>query len=464
MDRNMKDRRIGSSSLRRWMAAGVLAGAVAFSGASALAQDKPEQAAKAPATDAAAQGERWLRVVEEDGGETLKLQLVSREYRLADGAGPSVYLTGAVHIADEVFYKELQEYLDKKDVVLFEGVKPPGTGRLDHGHFKPDDESLAETTKHRIRLIATLVEKHHRTHKEYPKSFDELLGGLEGKLAKIMQSCTTDAWGNAFVYTLKQFDADAEAQPRPLKGSARFEITSLGADGKVAGEGLNADIAFSDQAAIKRNEITEGEGIQRQMATALRLKFQLDAMDDTKPNWRNSDMSVDQVMDLLEESGANQDQLFSMLGGGSFLDTVIGGIARLVGRSTTISTMLKMGMIDMLTQADQLTQGLEGDMGKMMKVIIEDRNKVVMNDLARIMRDEPEIKTVGIIYGAGHLPDLEERMKNELQLSPVGEEWFTAITIKVKDAGMSAKEARETRNMMKSQIQRQLKAMQRKQK
>lgn len=407
---------------------------------------------------------KWLRVVEEDDGETLKLQLVSREYRLAEGAGPSVFLTGAVHVADAAFYKELQAFLDAKDVVLFEGVKPPGAGRLDHNPALADDEWLAKATARRIRFVATFVEKYKREHKGYPATLAELVAGVDGRMAKLLDGCTVDAWGNELRFTLKEPPVAVEgapAAPAVRQGSANFEITSLGADGKPGGDGVDAEVTFSDQPSLKRAEIVEGEGIQRQLASALRLEFQLDAMDESKANWRNSDLSVDQVMDRMEAGGANPEQLFSMIGGGGFMDAAVGMVAKLVGMSKTLSTMLKMAMVDMLSQADQLLAGMGGDMGKMMEVIIDDRNEVVLSDLARVLRDEPDVKSIGIIYGAGHLPDLDRRLRNELAMEPVGETWFTAITVRVADAGMSAADARQMRTMMKSQIEKQMKAMQR---
>jgi hypothetical protein len=444
---------------RRWAGAGVVALSMVCAGAPAVAQqDAPEAAAVEAQPE---KGERWIRVVEEDGGEKIKLQLVSREYRLADGAGPSVFLTGAVHVADATFYKELQAFLDAKDVVLFEGVKPPGAGKLDHNAELGNDEALAKATERRIRFVATFVEKHKRTNKAYPATLEELVEGADGRISKILAGCLHDAWGNPLAYKLKDAAPVVEGAAKNKKGSEAFEITSLGADGKPAGDGVDADLAFSDQPALQKGEIVEGEGIQRQLASALRLKFQLDAMDDTKENWRNSDLSVDQVMDRLSASGTDPDQLFSMIGGGSFLDVVIGGLAKVIGSSKMFSTILKMGMVDMLSQADQLLEAMGGEMGTMMEVIIEDRNRIVVDDLARVVRDEPGIKSIGIIYGAGHLPDLERRMAEELKLQPVGEQWFTAITVNVEDTGMSAAEAREMRDMLKSQMKKQLKLMKR---
>lgn len=458
MSSGVMNRGDGLFRWRRWASAGVIGLSVVCGGAPAFAQD----AEPVKAAEVQPEPPRWIRVVEEDDGAKVKLQLVSREYQVGDGEkGPRIFLTGAVHIADASFYKELQDFLDAKDVVLFEGVKPPGAGKLDHNAEQGNDEALAKATERRIRFVATFVEKYKQTHKSYPATFDELIAGVDGRVSKILAGCTHDAWGNPLTYLLKEPAPAGEARPKAKKGSAGFEITSLGADGKVAGDGVDADLAFSDQPALARGEIIEGEGIQRQLANALRLKFQLDEMDDTKANWRNSDLSVDQVMDRLAASGADSDQLFSMIGGGSFLDVVVGGVARLIGMSKMFSSILKMGMVDMLTQADDLLEGMAGEMGKMMEVIIEDRNKIVVEDLAKILREEPEIKTIGVIYGAGHLPDLEERLVEEFGLTPVGEKWFTAITVNIADTGMSPADAREMREMFKSQIKKQLKQMRR---
>jgi len=415
------------------------------------ARTTAEKAADAKIESAA----RHLRVVEEDGGKTLKLQLSSRKFVRADGKGPAVYLTGAVHVADEAFYQTLQEFLDSKDVVLFEGVKPPGAGAMEHAKLEESDEQRVTATKRRIQLLALFVEQFRAATNEYPAKLADLPEGIDPKMGKMLDNMEVDAWGKPLVYRI---DTIVKTVDTVQVAKTTYDIVSYGADGEEGGEGVAADIQYSMQTPVKVGSLKQEEGIQSQLADALGLVFQLDAMDHSKPNWRNSDLSIDQIQDRMETGGADADQLFSMISGDSFMAKVMGFALKFVGAVPSLSNMFKMMLVDMLAQADELMASMPGEMGAMMEVIINDRNQVVMDDLAAIVEKEPGVESVGIIYGAGHLPDMEERMAEQLGYKYESDEWFTAISVDVTKTGMSVKQATQMRNNMKKMIAQQLKA------
>ena len=390
---------------------------------------------------------RFIRVVEEDDGGVIRLEIAIREYGPIAGEGPVVSLAGAVHIADEIFYEQLQEYLDSLDVVLFEGVKPPGAGDVP---IEASDERRAQLTKRRLRFIATMVEMYRRDNGTYPEHLSDLAAGLGDRVAMLVAEVPTDAWGKPLLYEFEQ---------RPLRRST-FDVVSLGSDGVVGGESTATDLAFSDQPELTKDEISadESDGIQGQLADALGLAFQLNAMDNTGLGWRNSDMSMDEIMDLLDSSGVTGDALFGALSGESFMAKVMGFALKLVGSSPTMQTTLKVMLVDMLAMADRVLAAVPGEMGALMEVLIQDRNGVVMDDLGGIMADEPAVRTIGIVYGAGHLADLEMRL-GEIGYQPIGETWLPAIKVDLSDAGISERQLKFFRGMMKRSLEQSLEQM-----
>src|SRR5262249_7035984 len=122
--------------------------------AAALGQPQPDAAATKPAESTvapASQSARYIRVVDDSDGH-IRLQLSIRDFTRAGDAGapgPTLSMAGAVHIADQPFYEALQKELDAKDVVLFEGVKPPGVGRAEHDLAAADDDAKASVTRKR---------------------------------------------------------------------------------------------------------------------------------------------------------------------------------------------------------------------------------------------------------------------------------------------------------------------------
>lgn len=211
------------------------------------------------------------------------------------------------------------------------------------------------------------------------------------------------------------------------------------------------------------------------MAKALGLEFQLDAIDYQRPDWRNSDMSVGQLQRALtggEAGGSPEaDQLFGMLSGQGLGAQVAGLLLRLVGSNPQMSAMARLMVIETTSSAELMMAGAKdaaepdrgagpmAGLGRMMKVLIHDRNDVVFRDLREVMDHEPEIKSVALFYGAGHLPDFETRLE-ELGYIAGEEQWLTAMAVNAKDTGMSPESLEQTRQMMKRMLNAQMRQMQ----
>lgn len=382
----------------------------------------------------------YIRVTEADAGNVLKLEVAVREFH-AEGK-PTVFLAGAVHIGDRAFYEALQRFLDGQDVVLFEGVKPAGTGDAAND-VDATDESRVAKTKHRLRFLGIAALSYRQTHGEDPDSITQLAEGAGGRLSPFIRAAMDDAWGRPLTLT------------RSPAGS--LDVVSLGSDGAAGGDGAAADLRLSDQGPITREERGEaGHGLQQKLADTLGLVFQLDAMTHDHPNWRSSDMSIDQVQERLDEAGANLDVL-GMLDGGSFMARMTGFLLDVVAMLPGGSDMMKLALLEVLSRADEMLASTGGgELGALFEVILKDRNAVVLADLKNVVEFEPDVKTVAVIYGAGHLPDLQKRLEADLGYTPAGDRWNAAITLDLKQAGISPSEARMFRGLLSRSVDRQL--------
>lgn len=406
----------------------------------ALAQEAAPQVQSPLAAKAGDSESKYVRVTDSDDGSHLKLGVAVRT--LSKPGAPDVQLVGVVHIGDQAYYDELQTFLDAQSVVLFEGVKPTGAGAAEPG----DDAAKVKTTTQRQRLLAVLVSRYRAEHNALPASFDEVLSPLHGSIARLGKAATTDAWGN----------------PQELKldpvSPTKFDIVSLGSDGKPGGEGAGADILLSTQPPLTEKEQEgAGEGIQTKLARAMGLKFQLAAIDYTHPSWRNSDLSIDEVEKKLEESGASGDALFKMLDGSSFASKVLGFLLGFVEHNPELSLTVKVMMVEVLAHADDM-MSMVGKQAKgmdtLMKVIVQDRNQEVLKDLAAASAEKPAPKSIALFYGAGHLPDLEQHLTDE-GYTYANTQWFTAINADLNSVpGMKA-QATQIRKMIKAQLARQ---------
>lgn len=387
-------------------------------------------------------GTDYIRVRDSEDSNHVHLEVSTRSFAPRVGAGASVHLVGAVHIGDKSYYDELQRILETYDLVLFEGVKPASTDGL---LANADDAAKVKLTQSRQRLLAIMCERYRKKHREYPASPAALIEKLPGNTARIAGNAANDAWGHPMMFVV----TPGEKQPI-------LDILSLGSDGKEGGEGASAEVKFSQQRPLTRKEKdTTGEGLQSQLADALGLKFQLAEIDYTKPAWRNSDMSIDQVQARLEATGASGDDLFRLLDGSSFAGKLATFMLGFIKSSPAMAMNVKIMMVEALANADaMLARGGPGMNADFMRVIVVDRNTQVLDDLRNVINSEPNIRSIGIFYGAGHFPDMEARLIKDFDYALTGTQWHTAISLDLTSQPGAKSQVKQMRTMMESMAKR----------
>ncbi len=388
----------------------------------------------------AASSDPWVRIVEDDD-RTVMLQVAMRTYTRADGTGPELLIAGAVHIADRPFYQSLQAALDARDVVLFEGVKPSAAGPDD---ATISDEERIERTTGRVRLLGILVERYRLEHDgALPGCFSDCAEAMgdDARHLRWLTGASTDAWGNTIGYT-------------PTTTAKGFDVISLGADNAPGGTGKNADIMLSHDKPISPSELGLTPGLQAQLARTFHLRFQLDEMDEAKENWRNADLSIEQINERLKARGASGDFLFSMLDGSSAIGALASGMLNAIQAIPGAAPRGKLMIMDLLSMSDEDALGASMPGGaELIDVIIGERNQEVVNELGALVEQDPALKTVGIVYGAGHMPDLERRLADQLGYHQVGDTtWNTAMRLPLAKLGITPEERMMVRYSVLQQI------------
>lgn len=439
-----------ASAKARVFAVLMLAMAV-FAPALGVFADEPAATARAeaPVSDAL---HNYTRTVEDAEKKSVTLELAIRTFKKLDGTGPDIHLVSAVHIADVKFYSDMQVFLDKQDLVLFEGVRPPGSSAIPE---EADDARRVKITKRRAGVLVKLVERYTTKTGHLPGSMNEIMDA-EPKYKALLGGMLKDGWGTDFALVVAPAPVDRDGTEI---GEQTAVLMSLGSDGKPGGEGTAADT----ETKIKVKTSKEGEGaggnIQKQLAEALDLAFQLEQMDSTKANWSNSDLSVDEVQERIEAAGGDAQALFGLLDGSSMMSKLVSFSLGLIKSMPMVKAQFKLMMIEMLANSDAMMSasksGPMAAMGPAMKVIVTDRNQVVVADIKKALMN-PGIKSVAAFYGAGHMPELEKQLVDELGLKATGEQWIPAITMTAKSSGLSFAEMQSMRKtvstMMKAQL------------
>lgn len=391
--------------------------------------------------------------VQEIKNKSIELQVAIRDYVRGDGTGPRVGLVGVAHIGDRDFYRELQKALAQYDVVLYESVKPSGANRPGGDTA----EERLESTRASMRFVRGLIESYQHEKDGYPANLEavrEFAAAKDPRLAEFVRDASVDAWGRDLKYGLLADSVNPEKV---------YMLLSMGADGASGGEGENADISLGDEPAPDPMALSNDDGLQSQLAEALGLEFQLEAIDYGQANFRCSDMDMDELNRRLTARGLDFEVLGGTLAGSSLPAKVIKmllGIMKLADSlmDGAITDMFKVVMIEMLgdpTLVDVSMNQLGEGFGE---VIINDRNQVVLDDLKSIIEREPKAKSVAIFYGAGHMGDFDKRLR-EMEYAPAddGERWLTGMKVDFTQSAVSPRELNQIRTMIKQTLRQQMK-------
>jgi hypothetical protein len=210
----------------------------------------------------------------------------------------------------------------------------------------------------------------------------------------------------------------------------------------------------------------EETSIQHTMASALGLVFQLSAIDYDRPHYTNSDLTIPQLQALLSggagggsgpdtKAGQEFQQLLQVMDGSSLLGTLMHVGLKFIGSSPKLQAMTKVLLVETLGRLEgdmSQMKGVPPEIQRLLAVIIQERNKVVLEDLKARLRAASPPNSIAVFYGAGHMADLEKRLRGSLGYRPRGEMWLTAMSVNTRQAGLSSEELAAMRSLIQWQM------------
>jgi hypothetical protein len=204
--------------------------------------------------------------------------------------------------------------------------------------------------------------------------------------------------------------------------------------------------------------------LQSALAASLGLVFQLEAIDYHRRNFRNSDLSITQLRELMLQSekasgkpGASESfqDLMQLMQGDSWLDALLQMALRLLGANPKFRALGRLALIDLLgeIQGDpSQLQGLPPDMKQLLEVLLQRRNEKVISDLRSELPDIGRGGSIAVFFGTGHMPDLEMKVRTQLKYRPVRETWFTVFQVDLAAANVTAAERKLVDDFVKWQL------------
>ena len=384
----------------------------------------------------------WTRKTQ--GDNRVSLELVSRRYE-AEGK-PNLWLIGVAHIADASFYDEVTLLLDEMDIVLYESVRPTGS-RPPSG---VTDEERIESTSKSLEFVADIAKRSAEETGIFPLGIEDVIvsaASFDRRLSSWVEDASIDAWGRPF-----SLQVDQE--------NNTITCWSFGSDFKVGGVGSAQDLSSKRTIVISKNPThavhdDKDKGIQADMADVLGLEFQLDALSYEDPNWFCSDLTLGEVEAKLIERGADP-AILGAITGESFTAKIASGMMKLIPlldmlTGGGIRETARLLMIELLTMpnSDQMLEGIEPELAQ---VIIVDRNTEVLNDIAATIEIGENLSTIGILYGAGHMNDMAERLYTLFGYVPVEDRWFISMSVNPNDSLLDESDLKRMRFMLQYQM------------
>jgi hypothetical protein len=169
--------------------------------------------------------------------------------------------------------------------------------------------------------------------------------------------------------------------------------------------------------------------LQNGMKSMLALEHQLEQVDYTKKNFVHADMSPDEFLQSMKDRNEGFLQMYMRLLGHS-----LGAQSEMAakGESPDVAVFaalfaedrplrLKKILAQQLADTEEMLTSFGGEDGS---VLISERNKAAL----KVLKTEIAAgkKHLAIFYGAGHLADMDKRLREEFGLKPVEITWLTA--------------------------------------
>lgn len=165
--------------------------------------------------------------------------------------------------------------------------------------------------------------------------------------------------------------------------------------------------------------------MQSGMKDMLNLEYQLEKIDYMAANFRHADMSPDEFVEDLERRGDSVWKMVArMMGAGLASSASTGGDAGLLMAlfSNDRSKKMKQTMARQLVDIELVTAGLDDANGE--NTLIKGRNAKAFRVLTEVLDADKE--KVAVFYGAGHLPDMAERLEKEFEMEAKKTTWLDA--------------------------------------
>jgi hypothetical protein len=169
--------------------------------------------------------------------------------------------------------------------------------------------------------------------------------------------------------------------------------------------------------------------MQDGLKTILDLDHQLDCVDYTKENFIHADMSPEEFAKTMADRGESFMQMFFRMMGAGMAQQGQGTsdaalLMALFAPPAERTHRLKVEFAKQMGSMEGQMAAINGETGS---TIITERNRKAFEVLDRELKAGK--KKIAVFYGAGHLPDMEERLLKDFAMKRGEIKWLTAWSL-----------------------------------
>lgn len=199
---------------------------------------------------------------------------------------------------------------------------------------------------------------------------------------------------------------------------------------------------------LQRDPEADAEELQPALARALGLRFQLHAMDYGRPHFVNSDLSPGELMaffsgqspgDFTREGLARLEATMSAIQGQGLEADLSRLFLGMMSRHPPFALGVRWALVEILgaVRGDlAAVQGLPEDVSQLFRVLLRERNAVVIADLARLMDRPAPPRNVAVFYGAAHMHELQKRLTRDFEFQVEDSLWLPAFQGNLARSGL----------------------------
>ncbi len=189
------------------------------------------------------------------------------------------------------------------------------------------------------------------------------------------------------------------------------------------------ELVAPDGTRIRPEDLEKRRSVLASMQTGMKdmlnLEYQLELIDYMAENFRHADMSPDEFVEDLERRGDSIWKMVArMMGAGLASSSANGGDAGMLLAffSDDRSKKMKQAMARQLVDIELVTAGMDDANGE--NTLIKGRNAKAFTILKEELEDGKD--KIAVFYGAGHLPDMAQRLEEEFEMQPRKTTWLDA--------------------------------------